>query len=232
LGFGKANNLGATYASGKYLFFLNSDTILLNNAVFFFWNFLENSFDKKIVAVGGNLFTEDLNENFSYSKFFPSLLAIILYRSRLFKLLNNDIFNRTKLPKQVSIIIGADLFIKKSSFDEVAGFDPKIFMYIEDGDLQYQLFKLGYKVYNLPVAEIIHLQGASSTTGEKLLMEVKSYYYYFNKNHNNLISISYLFIEISFAFICYIFFYLKGKRIKSQMYYKLLKFTFNELLVN
>jgi GT2 family glycosyltransferase len=146
--------------------------------------------------------------------------------------LNNDIFNRTKLPKQVSIIIGADLFIKKSSFDEVAGFDPKIFMYIEDGDLQFQLFKLGYKVYNLPVAEIIHLQGASSTTGEKLLMEVKSYYYYFNKNHNNLISISYLLIEISFAFICFIYFYLKGVRIKSQMYYKLLKFIFNELLGN
>ena len=33
LGFGKANNLGYNYATGKYLFLLNSDTLLLNNAI-------------------------------------------------------------------------------------------------------------------------------------------------------------------------------------------------------
>ena len=33
LGFGKANNKGVEIASGKYVFFLNSDTILVNNAV-------------------------------------------------------------------------------------------------------------------------------------------------------------------------------------------------------
>ena len=32
LGFGKANNLGLRQAQGKYIFFLNSDTLLLNNA--------------------------------------------------------------------------------------------------------------------------------------------------------------------------------------------------------
>ena len=33
LGFGRANNLGMREAKGKYLFLLNSDTLLLNNAV-------------------------------------------------------------------------------------------------------------------------------------------------------------------------------------------------------
>ena len=33
LGFGKANNLGNTYAIGKYLFLLNSDTIVIHNIV-------------------------------------------------------------------------------------------------------------------------------------------------------------------------------------------------------
>ena len=32
-GFGSANNIGYQYAKGKYLFLLNSDTILLNNAI-------------------------------------------------------------------------------------------------------------------------------------------------------------------------------------------------------
>ncbi len=38
LGFGRANNLGVSYARGKYLFFLNSDTVLINNAVYYFSN--------------------------------------------------------------------------------------------------------------------------------------------------------------------------------------------------
>ena len=33
LGFGKANNLGYKYATGKYIFLLNSDTLLKNNAI-------------------------------------------------------------------------------------------------------------------------------------------------------------------------------------------------------
>ena len=36
-GFGKANNLGLKYSSGKYVFLLNSDTILMNNAVYQFY---------------------------------------------------------------------------------------------------------------------------------------------------------------------------------------------------
>ncbi len=57
LGFGKANNKGVEYSNGKYLFFLNSDTILLNNAVYKLYDFLEHIEDNRIVAVGGNLFT-------------------------------------------------------------------------------------------------------------------------------------------------------------------------------
>ena len=33
LGFGKANNLGVEKSNGKFIFFLNSDTILVNNAI-------------------------------------------------------------------------------------------------------------------------------------------------------------------------------------------------------
>lgn len=42
LGFGRANNLGYTKAKGKYLFLLNSDTILKNNAVKLFYDIAEN----------------------------------------------------------------------------------------------------------------------------------------------------------------------------------------------
>ena len=41
LGFGAANNRGLEVAKGKYIFYLNSDTVLLNNAVKIFFDYLE-----------------------------------------------------------------------------------------------------------------------------------------------------------------------------------------------
>ncbi|UVV84289.1 glycosyltransferase [Bacteroides thetaiotaomicron] len=43
LGFGKANNLGYKYATGKYIFLLNSDTLLKNNAIKLFFDFAEKN---------------------------------------------------------------------------------------------------------------------------------------------------------------------------------------------
>ena len=62
LGFGAANNRGLKIAKGKYVFYLNSDTILLNNAVKCFFDYWENSPEKDTIgALGGNLLNEDGN---------------------------------------------------------------------------------------------------------------------------------------------------------------------------
>ena len=179
LGFGKANNLGSEHAKGKYLFFLNSDTILINNAIKIMYDFIENKNDDKIAALGGNLYTLNNKPNYSYSLYYPSIWRIILYRFRFNKIFAQEFFNNTSAPKKVKIIIGADLFIKTNIFNDIGRFDPFYFMYIEDGDLQFQLNKNKYKIYNIPDAKIIHLQGASSTTSERMIMEIDSYFYYF-----------------------------------------------------
>ena len=51
LGFGRANNLGAKYAQGKYLFLLNSDTLLIENSIKKLYDFRarqHNSVIKKV----------------------------------------------------------------------------------------------------------------------------------------------------------------------------------------
>ena len=64
LGFGKANNKGLAIAKGKYIFYLNSDTILLNNAVkLFFDYFEENGKKENIGALGCNLLDKQGNIN-------------------------------------------------------------------------------------------------------------------------------------------------------------------------
>ena len=47
LGFGKANNLGSKYAKGEYLFFLNPDTYLINNAIKELFIFASKNFEDK-----------------------------------------------------------------------------------------------------------------------------------------------------------------------------------------
>ena len=47
-GFGYGNNLGMKVAKGKYFFLLNSDTLLINNAVKEFYDYAEKD-DKKRV---------------------------------------------------------------------------------------------------------------------------------------------------------------------------------------
>ena len=49
LGFGGANNLGVAEAKGKYVFFLNPDTLLLNDVISLLYAYCENNADKGLV---------------------------------------------------------------------------------------------------------------------------------------------------------------------------------------
>ena len=73
LGFGAANNRGLAVAKGKYVFYLNSDTVILNNCLKIFYDYWENSPEKdKIGALGTNLL--DANRNIA-----PSSSGFISY---------------------------------------------------------------------------------------------------------------------------------------------------------
>ena len=61
LGFGKANNLGAKKAKGEYLFFLNSDCILIENTIKAFFEFMEqHNSTGNIGAVGALLLDKNI----------------------------------------------------------------------------------------------------------------------------------------------------------------------------
>lgn len=71
LGFGKANNLGMSVANGKYFFLLNSDTLLINNAVKHFFDYAESNSD--FGALGAILFGSDNKPCHSYGSFITPL---------------------------------------------------------------------------------------------------------------------------------------------------------------
>jgi len=166
LGFGRANNEGAKIATGNYLFFLNSDTILLNNAIKTLSIFLNKN--PTVGICGGNLYTLDLKPTHSCMPVLPSLLLELdsLFWHIPFKLVWGITFdfNTTNRPKKVADIIGADLMIRSDLFKEIGGFDPDFFLYNEETKLAFMVKEKGYFIYSVPDAHIIHLEGKSMTS--------------------------------------------------------------------
>jgi GT2 family glycosyltransferase len=187
-GFGQANNIGAQHAKGKYLFLLNPDTILLNNAVKILFDFISSH--PKVGICGGNLFDADKKPARSYDIFLPSVAwelnlfsAMKLGKLRYGK---STQFNHTSCPRKVAYINGADLMISADVFHRLNGFDTDFFLYFEETELSYRVKKAGYEIYNEPKAKIIHLEGKSfSNTQVGLQYMTKSRSIYYKKTHGN-----------------------------------------------
>ena len=69
LGFGKANNLGAKYANGEFLFFLNSDCLLIENTIKKMHDYFEINKNTNIGAIGCILLDKEKKINTSYQRF-------------------------------------------------------------------------------------------------------------------------------------------------------------------
>ena len=168
IGFGGANNEGIKIAIGRNLFFLNPDTILLNNAIKILSEYLDKNSDSGVC--GGNLYTKDLKPNFSYMPFFPTLLPELnLLTGNLFYKFfvgKNYRFNYTGKPLEVAYITGADMMVTRKCLSVTGSFDPDFFMYYEETELSLRIKKSGYKIYSVPDAQIIHLEGGSFSYSE------------------------------------------------------------------
>ncbi|MEG0162812.1 MAG: glycosyltransferase family 2 protein [Mucinivorans sp.] len=182
IGFGRANNAALDLARGRNILFLNPDTILVNNAVKILSDYLDTHL--AVGAVGGNLFTRDMQPAASYKYFGESLWFELdsLFFEPVGRLIygHNRVFNHTDRPKRVGYIIGADLMIPRCVIDKVGCFDPDFFMYAEESELQYRIRRAGFSVVNIPESHIIHLEGGSfdfSENRERMMLAGKVLYY-------------------------------------------------------
>lgn len=198
IGFGRANNKGINIARGKYVFLLNTDTLLINNAIKILFEFMEQN--SKVGICGGNLYNIDLKPASSFERKLPSLRnELRIFRriyEKLFKKCWN--FNYKNIPIEVGYIIGADLMIRSSLLKQVGAFDPAFFMYSEETELTFRVIKAGYKVMSVPMAKIIHLEGASSLSSKeinkfKIIARSKYIYYYKVYGESTLIYLYYFY---------------------------------------
>lgn len=168
LGFGIANNIGYKFTKGKYIFLLNSDTILISNIILHFYRFMEEQ-DKSIACVGCELIGPKGNMVISYGEF-PTMSLILKQRLSLFipkkyrKCYGYNGKYRKKIAENcyiVDYITGADLFIRKEVIEQCGLFDPDFFFYYEETEMQYRYKKSHFCSCVLLQSQIIHLEGGS-----------------------------------------------------------------------
>jgi GT2 family glycosyltransferase/glycosyltransferase involved in cell wall biosynthesis len=156
-GFIVSCNRGAEKARGKYLFFLNNDTIVKADWL----TALLDTFaeDARAGIVGSKLVYPDgrLQE-----------AGGIIWRDA--SGWNYGKFDDPEKPeynylREVDYCSAAALMIPRSLFQKVGGFDARyVPAYYEDTDLSFKVRKDGYKVLYQPLSEIIHYEGATGGT--------------------------------------------------------------------
>lgn len=159
-GFSRANNYGLNHAKGEYVLFLNSDTIILKQAL-----------DKCVKFAAlipdlGFLGCKLLNSDFTLQKsvYFStaSFREVISYNPIISFLARRVGVQLNSNSTQIKALMGAFLLGKTHVIKEIEGFDEDFFMYSEEFELCNRLQKKGKTLHYFPDAEIVHIGGASN----------------------------------------------------------------------
>ena len=166
-GFAAANNQGMAVAAGRYFLLLNSDTIILDNAISKVVSFADAH--PEAAVVGCRVLNPD--KTLQPTCFmFPSLLNMILSSTYLYKLFpHSRFFGRERMSwwdrddeREVDVVTGCFMLVKREAIKQVGPMDQQFFMYGEETDWCYRFKQAGWRIMFIPSAEIIHLGGQSS----------------------------------------------------------------------
>lgn len=190
-GFAAANNQGFEIAKGRYVLMLNSDTIVLNEAIQKTVAFAD--IHGEAAAVGCRILNKDMTLQPSCFMF-PSILNLLLSVSYLYKMFpENRFFAREKMGwwerddiREVDVITGCFILARKEAMDEVGHLDEEYFIYGEETDWCWRFRKAGWVNLFTPDAQIIHLGGASSKSvrGPMLVQLRLSILNFFRKHYS------------------------------------------------
>lgn len=168
VGFAAANNQGLKVAKGKYIVFLNPDTILAEDSLSVCLRFSEARSDLGAAGVhmidGSGRFLKESRRGYpspwvGFCKL--SGLTTLFPHSRLFSgyYLGHLSEHRSH---PAPILSGAFFWTRREVLDKTGGFDERFFMYAEDIDLSYRIGQAGYVNYYIADTTIIHFKGEST----------------------------------------------------------------------
>ena len=179
-GFSKGNNIGVTKAKGEHLCILNPDTVIAKDTFSKLIEFADSKDNLGIVGCqlidGKGIFLPESKRNIPIPKI------------ALKKILGDDKdyyanHIETNSIAKVEILVGAFMFLRKSVYEALGGFDEDYFMYGEDIDLSYKVLKAGYNNYYFGETTVIHYKGESTLKDSKYAKRFYGAMQIFYKKH-------------------------------------------------
>ena len=167
-GFSRANNHGLQESKGKYILFLNPDTILPEDACRTCLAFMTSTPGIGAAGVrmidGSGQFLKESRRGFpttwvAFCKL--SGLTALSPRSRYLAG-----YYMGHLPEKKThpapILSGACMWVDRTALDKAGPFDEQFFMYAEDIDLSHRIEKAGFTNYYIADTTILHFKGEST----------------------------------------------------------------------
>lgn len=178
-GFGAGCNVGAKASKGEFIIFLNNDTLVKDKGLLKMAQYAKEH--PEVAILGGQLRNFDGSLQASTGKFYTLWYALLL-------LLGGQRFGvLDKSPsaiEKVDWVKGGLLMIRRDVFEELKGFDEKIFMYTEDMELCYRSHLAGKEVYFYPDVRVLHKDQGSSSKTFAIVNIYKNLLYFYKKHRS------------------------------------------------
>lgn len=198
-GFGRGNNLvlralAAQSPAPDYVFLLNPDAKLENEAVAILADFLDAN--PEVGMVGASIRLPSSEEPVTASFRFPGIASTFESAACFGPVTRLLEHKAARLPPDapagpVDWVAGAAVMARFEAWAALEFFDPEFFLYYEEVDLMLRAARAGWGCWYVPQARVIHAEGAA--TGVKSGAETRArrkpaYWYaswrhYFVKNH-------------------------------------------------
>jgi len=184
-GFAGGNNQAIEASSSEYVLLLNPDTEVKPGALAALVDFLDTH--PAAGAAGSMLLNPD-------GSLQPSCYPMLTGWRELWRMLNLDgiwpvgeyHMHRwdTSQPRQVEVIQGASLMIRRDILQRVGLMDESYFMYTEEVDLCYRILQAGWLLYWVPQSQVVHYGGQSTRqVAAKMFLQLYGSKIHFFRKH-------------------------------------------------
>jgi GT2 family glycosyltransferase len=172
-GFAAAANVAADVAGGRYLLFLNPDTVVLDQAVDQILDFASRR--PRAGIWGGQTLFEDGRINPTSCRRSPNLWRLFCTAlaldtrfpdSTLFAAMGYGGWRRDN-ERCVDVICGSFMLVGRAVWDRLGGFSPSFFMYGEDEEFCLRARRIGFSPAFSPLPNIIHSGSGTEPNQER-----------------------------------------------------------------
>lgn len=190
-GFAGGNNQGWKKSRGKYILFLNPDTIVHKKCLGLMIDFMEKN--QQAGSCSAKLINPDgSDQKLGFYRRTPTLLKVFFSHSPIAAAIlripyfREQFFEHTDFSKiqEIDQPPGACFFTRRSILKKIGVMDEAYTLYFEDVDLAYRIKQAGWKQYFLPDAVVTHFVGRSTMQighGKRSFLYYKSMIKFFKK---------------------------------------------------